>query len=194
MSLRLALRRVLTLAAVSAVLAPASACGGGSRRPASDAPPPATFANSYLSFRHPAAWTAYPFRWSGELHFRPMLYLSTQPVRNPCRTRDETVSCTWPVDRLRPAGVLVQLENRGFPGWSLAEAPGTELRVGGRPAKRQIDSDGACRTIGGDVTIEVAVASPMPDNWTELTACLRGPQLGPNERQLEALLTSLRFR
>jgi hypothetical protein len=187
-------RRLLAFAAVSAAVALASGCGGGSDAPASAASPPATFRNSELSFRHPAAWKAYPFTWAGELHFRPLLYVSTQPVHDPCRTKGDTVTCTWPVARLRPGGVLLTLENRGFPGWSLDDAPGTPLRVGGRQAKRSIERPGQCGSIGAEETIAVAVASPLADNWTELTACLRGPRLAANEHGVDALLASLRFR
>lgn len=187
-------RHLLAVAAVLAAVPLASGCGGGSDAPAAAAGAPATFTSSYLSFRHPAAWTTYPFKWAGELHFRPLLYVSTQPVRDPCRTKGKTVTCTWPVDRLRPGDVLITLENRGFPGWSLDDAPGRPLRVGGRPAKHSIERPGDCGAIGGEVTIGVAVASPLPDNYTELTACLSGPKLAANERRVSALLASLRFR
>lgn len=180
-------------AVVSAAALLTSACGGGSGAPGADASPPATFANSYLSFRHPAAWTAYPFRWSGELHFHPMLYLSTQPVRDPCHTQQTATVCAWPVGRLQPGGVLVTMENRGFPGLSLSRFDGASLRVGGRAAKRSVTRPGACAAIGGDVTIDVVVASPQPSNVTEFTACLRGPGLTPNEQRVDSLLASTRF-
>lgn len=187
--------RLASVVVTVLVLIPlASACGGGSDAPPAARSRPATFANSTLSLRHPAAWTAYPFKWSGELHFHPMLYLSTQPVRDPCRTQNGTTACGWPVDRLDPGGVLISVENRGFPGWSLGQAGGTPLLVGGRSAKRRSDRPGSCAAIGGQLTIAVAVASPQPGNWTELTACLRGPQLTANEHRLDALLASLRFR
>ena len=188
-------RRLLTaVAAASATVALASACGGGSGAPGSDASSPATFTNSYLSFRYPTTWSTYPFKWSGELHFHPMLYVSTQPVRNPCRTQSQTVVCGWPVDELDPGGILITLENRGAPGWSLGDAAGKAFRVGGRPARRNVDRPGSCGAIGGEETVDVDVASPQPGNWTELLACLRGPRLGSNEHRVDALLRSVRFR
>ncbi len=168
---------------------------GGAVRPfgARACTPAPVHANGELTFRRPATWKAYPFRWAGELHFHPALYLSTQPVRDPCRTNGAATVCTWPVRRLRPGGVLVVWEDRGFPGWTLATTPGRPSRVGGRSAKRATTTGGACSAIGGDRTIEVAIASPENDNWTQVTACLRGPGLARNERRLDSLLESTRF-
>ena len=187
-------RRLLALAPVLAAATVAAGCGGGSGGAAPATPPLEQFTNAYVSFRHPATWTAYPFTWRGELHFHPMLYVSTQPVRDPCRTSGRTVTCGWPVGRLRPGGVLISVENRGAPGWSLAAQTGTPLHVGGRAAKRRLERPGACGAIGAGATLDVVVASPLPGNWTELTACLRGPELAASERNVERLLGSLRFR
>jgi hypothetical protein len=187
-------RRLLWLCAIAATVAATSACGGGQASPAAAKDPPlAKYANGFLAFRHPAEWKAYPFHWSGGLHFQPMVYLSTQPVHDPCTTNGNTTTCAWPVKRLQPDGVLVAWENRGFPGWRLGTQPGTSMRIGGRPAKRITRSGGACRAIGADRTTEVAIASPQQDNWTEVTACVRGPHLLANQRRLDALLASTRF-
>jgi hypothetical protein len=187
-------RPLLAAAALLVAAFLAGGCGGGAADPGPAAPPTATFSNADVSFRHPAPWKAHPFTWRGELHFHPMLYLSTQPVRDPCRTQGQTVTCGWPVERLRPGGVLVSLENRGAPGWSIDAQPGTAFAVGGRAAKRRVYRPGACGAIGGQATVDVVVASPLPDNWTELVACLRGPRLAANEQRVQRLLASLRFR
>lgn len=194
METRLTTRRLLLCgAAIAAFAALASGCGSAAGGNAFK-PPQSTvrYANSQLKFLHPTAWKAYPFRWQGELHFQPMLYLSTQPVHDPCATYGGTTTCTWPVGRLAPGGVLVVWENRGFPGWTLNDASGKTTLVGGRQAKRVVVS-GECRTIGGTVAIEVAIASPEPSNWTQMTACLRGPDLAQNERALDAMLASTHF-
>ena len=83
MEARLTPRRLLMgAAALVALVAVTSGCGGGTDAQAAAKTDPklVTYSNSLLSFSHPAAWKAYPFRWAGELHFRPMVYLSTQPV------------------------------------------------------------------------------------------------------------------
>jgi hypothetical protein len=195
MEARLTSRRLLVCAAAIATLAcVASGCGGGGNAQAAAKDPPlVTYSNSFLSFAHPQAWRVYPFRWAGELHFQPMLYLSTQPVHDPCRQKGNVTTCGWPVRRLRPNGVLVMWENRGFPGWRLDSQRGSSLRVGGRAARRSATNRGVCAAIGGDVTIQVAIARPVVDNWTEATACLRGPSLARSERALNALLASTKF-
>jgi hypothetical protein len=195
MEARLTPRRLLVCAAGIATLAGvASGCGGGGKAPAAAKDPPlVTYSNSFLSFTHPQAWRVYPFRWAGELHFQPMLYLSTQPVHDPCRQKGNATICQWPVRKLRPNGVLVMWENRGFPGWRLDSQRGLSLRVGGRAARRSATNPGVCGAIGADTTIQVVIAQRVVDNWTEATACLRGPSLAPSERALNALLASTKF-
>ena len=190
MEARLTLRCLLAIAAVVST----SACGGGGDAAAAKSPPPLVkYSNSFLSFSHPSTWKPYPFQWAGALHFQPLLYVSTQPLQDPCRTKGKATVCTWPLQRLQPGGVLITWENRGFPGFSLQTQPGSALRVGGRSAKRAAMRPGPCAAIGGDLTIEVAVARPLADNWTEVTACLRGPGLAQNERRVDALLASTKF-
>jgi len=171
----------------------ASGCGGTAAAPAAQPAATVRYTSDRLGFRRPAAWKPYPFRWRGELHVQPLLYLSTQPVGDPCRTSGQTTVCGWPLRRLRPGGVLVVWEERGWPGWSLSQQAGAPIRVGGRSAKRLVGHPGACGTVGADLTVEVAVASPLPSTWTQITACLRRPGLAANLRRLDALLASTRF-
>lgn len=182
-------------AAAVAASAWLAGCGGGGSPAAHQTDPSvqATYRDSEVSFRHPAAWKAYPFRWAGELHFRPSVYLSTQPVHDPCRTSGNSTVCGLPLRHLRPGGVLVVWQVLGLPGSGLG--PGARIRVGGRPAAQVTTRTGICRTIGADRTIDVVVeTSPRPSNFTEVTACLRGPQLAQNERRVDALLASTRFQ
>jgi hypothetical protein len=154
----------------------------------------ANFQNEFVALRYPAAWRPLVVPATGELHFDPMLYLSTQAGHDPCRHSGTTTACGWPVARLRQNGILIAVENKGYPGWSLATVPGKALRVGGRAAKKVVSRPGRCATIGADETIEVAIARPLNGNWTDVTACLRGPQLAARERELDALLATARFR
>jgi hypothetical protein len=151
-----------------------------------------SFRNDFLVFRYPSAWNSYEFPQPGSLHFHPMVYVSTQPGRNPCRQRANQTVCGWPIDRLRPNGVLIVWENRGGPGWSLASVPGSAVRVGGRSAKSAITRPGVCSAIGADETVQVAIAR-APSNWTAFTACLRGPGLSARRREIDALLASTHF-
>jgi hypothetical protein len=195
MDARLTRRRlILCAAALVALAAVTSGCGGGTNAQAAGKTDPSlvTYSNSLLSFSHPAAWKAYPFRWAGELHFRPMVYLSTQPLQDPCSTRGNTTSCGFPVKQLEPGGVLVTWNASSPP--ALALGPGSRIRVDGREARRVDTAGGMCRRIGADRTIDVLIATrPLPSTPTEFTACLRGPGLAQAEKSVEALLASTQF-
>lgn len=150
------------------------------------------YRSAFFAFRHPSGWKTFEF--PGSFHFNPLVYVSTQPGHDPCRKSDSsTTVCGWPIDRLRPNGVLIVWENRGFPGGSFASVPGKALRVGGRSAKSATTRPGRCSAIGADETVDVAIQLPARENWTEMTACLRGPDLSAREREIRALLASTSF-
>jgi len=195
MDARLTPRRFLIgAAALVALVAVTSGCGGGTNAQAAAKTDPklVTYSNSLLSFSHSAAWKAYPFRWAGELHFRPMVYLSTQPVQDPCSTKGNTTSCGFPVKQLEPGGVLVTWNASTPPAMALG--PGSRIRVDGREARRVDAAGGMCRSIGADRTIDILIATrPLPSTPTQFTACLRGPGLAQEEKSVEALLASTKF-
>jgi hypothetical protein len=181
------------LAAVAAVVAVTSGCGAAARRAAPKDPPLLSYyKDSFLGFSYPAAWTAHPYERAAELHFRPLVYLSTQPIREPCSTNGDTTTCGFPVAQLRPGGVLVFWQLSGIPATGLG--PGKALEVGGRPARRSETNGGECRSIGADRTIDVAVeTNPPPSPLVYLTACLRGPGLAQAEKSVDSLLASTTF-
>ncbi len=192
MEARLTLRRLLAIAAIAPAVAVTTACGGGTDAQAAKDPAAAKYANSFLSFSHPAAWKAYPFRWGGELHFRPMVYLSTQPVQDPCSTKRNTTSCGFPVGQLQPGGVLVTWNASNPPALRLG--PGSRLQVDGREARRVDTAGGICHSIGADRTVDVLIQTrPLPSTLTEMTACLRGPGVAQEEKSVDALLASTKF-
>lgn len=186
----------IALALALLALSAGAGCGGSSQERAHATPGPASFAtfrNAFLEFRYPRAWQPLRFGSSGELHLHPMLYLSTQPAHDPCHRTGPSITCGWPVDHLRPSGMVALWENRGYPGWSLSSRPGARLRIGGRPAREQTAHPGDCGTIGADETVSVQIARPVDANWTAFTACLRGPGLAGRESEIKALLASTRF-
>lgn len=197
MDARAAQRRLLLCAlAIVALASVTSACGGGSDTKAGPEDPPpsfATYSGQGLSFNHPVAWKAYtPVLPSVVLHFNPLVYLSAQSVHAPCTTKGSTTSCGFPIDHLEPGGVLVTWETNGLLATSLG--PGSQIQVDGHPAVRQKKMGGECRTIGADVTIDVAVETkPLPSALTYLTACLRGPGLAQAEESVDKLLASTKF-
>jgi hypothetical protein len=171
-----------------------SACGGGvDAQPAAKRNPRLVqYSSPVLSFSHPAAWKAYPLRGAGELHFHPLVYLSTQRLHDPCSMQGGMTSCELPVRRLAPGGVLAFWQPSESPLTGPVELAGTRIRVGGRPAGRQETANGECRSIGADRTIRV-VTAPSRQNLILFTACLRGPGLAQAEKQVSALLASTRF-
>jgi hypothetical protein len=195
MEARLPPRSLLVCAAALMGLALlTSSCGGGTEAQASATQVPALvkYASSSLSFTHPAAWKAYPFQWPGELHFRPMVYLSTQPVHNPCSTKGNTTSCGFPVRHLERGGVLVTW-NASYPP-AIGFGPGSHITVDGHPARRVDTAGGMCRSIGADRTIDVLIQTrPFPSTLTDFTACLRGPGLAQAETSVDALLASTKL-
>src|SRR3954447_10890749 len=195
MEARLTLRRLLTrAAALVSLVVLTSGCGGGTDAQVSARTDPklVPYSNSLLRFRHPAAWKAYPFRWAGGLHFRPMVYLSTQPLQDPCSTSGNTTSCGFPVKQLEPGGVLVTWNASSPPATGLG--PGKRIRVDGHVARRVDTAGGMGRRVGADQTIDVLIeTSPVPSPPTEFTACLRGPGLAQEEKSVDALLASAKF-
>jgi hypothetical protein len=184
-------RRLLSLAALAAAVAATSACGGGGGAQAAPKDPPVSYADQYLSFTHPAAWTASTPSGPTELHFQPIVYLSTQPVGSPCTANGNETACGWPIKRLRPGGVLVvwQFPYLGPQNFTL---PGKPLRVGGHRGGIVDTRGGTCRRIGADRTIDVWVEL-SPRNAIELTACLRGPGLARARMSVYSLLASAKF-
>jgi hypothetical protein len=194
MDARLPPRRLLACAAALVLLVVlTSGCGGGSEAHAAakNDPPPVKYSSSFLSFTHPAAWRA-STPHSRELHFNPLVYLSTQPVHEPCTTSGNETTCGFPVSQLQPGGVLVSWLYGGPPAFSLG--PGKQIRVGGRPAGRVDTSGGMCAQIGADRTIDVTIElKPLPSSLLEFTACLRGPGLAQSEAAVDALLASTKL-
>jgi hypothetical protein len=193
MEARPTLRRLLSSTAALVLLAVlASGCGGGnSAQAAPKDPPVVSYSHSFLSFTHPAEWKAYSPH-AHELHFNPLVYLSTQPVHDPCTTSGNTTSCGFPVKQLEPGGVLVGWLYGGPPAFSLGA--GKRIRVGGRPAVRTDTAGGICRRIGADRTIDVRVElRPLPSPPLELVACLREPGAAQATSSIDALLASTRF-
>lgn len=192
---------VICAAALLALVALASACGGGTGAPGASTPGASTssfdpplvrYSNSLLSFSHPAEWKAYPFQWAGELHFQPMVYLSTQAVHDPCSTKGNTTSCGFPVTELQPGGVLVTWNASNPP--TTGFGPGARITVGGHPATRTVTTGGMCSSIGADKTVDVLIQThPFPSTPTEMTACLRGPGLAQEEKSVDALLASTKL-
>jgi hypothetical protein len=182
-------RLLLCAAAIVALVCVTSACGGGSDAGAAKDPNLTKYSDQFVSFSYPSAWTAYAPKGPTELHFHPLVYLSTQPVGDPCVVQGNETSCDWPIKHLDPGGVLALWQIPYQPAMPGAVVhPGTKIEVGGHPAWVQNGAGGDCRRIGADRTINVDMA-----NGLELTVCLRAPGVAQAEKSVNALLASVQF-
>jgi len=145
-----------------------------------------------LRFDYPSCWT--PVHNVEVSSFSSSLVdLSNEPMQDPCTTTASSSECGWPLTKLAPYGVLIRWSSNGFPGWSLQQAPGTALTVGGLPAREQVSQPGTCGSIGADETIAVDAADTTAFNYYAMTACLRGPDLAQPASQVQQMLTSTTF-
>lgn len=200
MDARLTQRRLLLCALAILVFASvASACGGGGDAATATPkdPPLAEFSGSGLSFSYPSVWTAtkpsFPYQ---DLHFHPIVFLSTQPVHAPCTTKGNETDCGIPIaiDTLQPGGVFAMWQPAEGPplvSGELAPFKGT-FQIDGHPAQRKETAGGECSEIGADRTISVEVERATQD-YIFFTACLRKPGLAQAEKSVDALLASTKF-
>lgn len=183
-------RLLVCAAAIAALVSVTSACGGGDTGAARDATLK-KYSDQLVSFTYPSAWTASAPEGPTEMHFHPLVYLSTQPVGAPCVVIGNETSCDWPIKRLAPGGVLALWQIPYTPPVTGpgVTPPGTRVQVGGSPAWRQDVAGGDCHRIGADRTIDVE----MPAHNLELIVCVRGPGVAQAEKSVNALLASTKF-
>jgi hypothetical protein len=161
--------RGLVLVALAAAL-PAG-CAFGS--PA--APQLTTYRGHGITFTYPASWRSHEgFVYS--LGPREV-ELASQPTPNRCMPH----ACWFPIRHLRPGAVVV--------AWSLGEpisgahppTPGVHVTV----------PRGGCPALAGDEALIARVVLPGRRVY-EATACIRGPGVQIEEREVRAMLASAR--
>jgi hypothetical protein len=146
-----------------------------------------------LSFDHPAQWTSQPFAFSSSFS-QSITYLSPMTISNPCTDTSTPgrldTACSLPVTQLQPRSVLVTWSSVGFPRPAgQPEIPEPNTTIGGRTAHVETTRPGSCDNIGADETIIADIERPSGNHY-EMTACLRGPGLGEQERSVTAMLDS----
>jgi hypothetical protein len=167
------------------------------------------YSDAVLLFDHPASWKV-SHHEVGSSFYNSIVYLSTQPTHDPCvrsvTSTTHSITCGSPIDSLKPGGVLVEWGSWGFPGWDLDHATGSPLQVDGLPAKWDArrppevnprlprSQQAPCTRMGGDESVTVLVARPVPYNAYRLEACLRSAELDLVESELRGLLDSTRFK
>ena len=184
------------LAVISIVLV--MACGTDSSPSTGDTPPRPLrqFDGQGVAFDYPAAWSAAQFdvlsSFSGSI-----VYLSTAPLADPCDRGPNSIACVREAaSALGPDGLLVEWSWHGFPGWTFDPTKGRRIDVGGRRATvEEGAASDSCAAIGGERELLVTIDDPLVDqNWTEVRACLRGPDLTASLSQIDAMLRTVRWR
>jgi hypothetical protein len=168
-----------------------------SEPPALSKPPAmtASFSAMGLSFRYPATWQRQTWSDDESSFAAPLVSLSTGQQRDPCTVTTshgyKSITCASPIGKLAPGGILVSWDAAGFPTTHL---PTPNTTIGGRPAYEKTSAGGAwCTTLGGTETITVMIPRTLPDNWFQMDACLRAPNLSQQAAQISAMLRTIQL-
>jgi hypothetical protein len=155
------------------------------------------FFDAALNFDYPSDWHARRGRFSGTFS-STLVSISPQPLRAECPRRrighKTVIACRPPVAHLRPGSMFVTWTSNAEPGPEPVDLPGTPIRVDGRPAKRSVTSS-SCG-VGANQRIQVSIPNPQGrsrDSWLAMTACIRGPRIRSQDREIDALSQSTRL-
>jgi hypothetical protein len=153
----------------------------------SASPPPTTNLNGAWTVRtvdHGQISLSVPANWNiGQAWTMPSSFtdlvgsFSNQELLTPCSTSANSVECGPPMTSFQPGGVLVEVFQNGFPGWTINTQPGTATTVSGLAARVAFQTGGqsSCRPLGADRSTDEVIALPnAPDNYFEVTICSRG--------------------
>ena len=157
----------------------------------------ATFGEGGLVFSYPAAWRIFhhtatsSFSWS-------IADLATVDVPEPCITTQDVVGArTDCADRFRlgPNSLVVRVIGGGAPGLSILRKPAaaTALTVDAMPAYVEaLPPDDPA--VGADESLVWTLSRPSSvDNFIQIHAFVRGPDLALLTGQLQALISSTRY-
>jgi hypothetical protein len=145
------------------------------------------FTDSALRFDYPSSWRAAVL--AADTTFSTgLVFLSHEADPRCAAVYGITVSI--PRCGLGPDGVLVEWSFDGFPGWTLAREPGQPVLVDGRPGKESFVPASRYCASGTEEGVILVVARTFPDNYYEMDACLRGPELGREASEIQAMIAS----
>lgn len=188
----------------AATATPSGAASSAAATPTPSAPSAAVRDSAAgFTFERPASWVLSQPNQHSPMTGGPMAYLSTDPLIPACAVAPSAspnppdangLACAWPLDELKPGGVLAMWETSRI----LLPLPtaGPIVETNGAKARWEASTPGACSAVGADETITVAVpiGQPTPLSNVAFVACLRGPGLASSEAAVRALLASARLR
>jgi hypothetical protein len=117
-----------------------------------------------------------------------LLYLSTEPLHEPCSRTATTLTCGPPLRYIRPSGVLVTWYAGLLAPSDFFRGKGEPIVVGAHRAVWQMTSPGDCSQLNAQETVRVVF-----DNAFWISACASEPGLEVFERQLREMVASTTF-
>jgi hypothetical protein len=153
------------------------------------------FAEGGLQMDYPAAWREFHYEVISSFS-NVIAYLGTVEMQDPCTRTATSITCDNGF-HLPPGGIVVVVEDRGFPGYDILTNPmdegrGVLLRVAGLPARRALT--GPNQATGADQVLVWWISKPgSVDNYYSVTAYLRGPDVVVETAQVDAMVTGLRY-
>ncbi|MGA2528993.1 MAG: RNA polymerase sigma factor [Acidimicrobiales bacterium] len=150
------------------------------------------FKDSSLRVDYPSGWNAVVLR-EDTMFSLPLVYLSHEA--NPRCSAPYGITRPDPLPQcgLGSDGVLVEWSENGFPGWTFSRQPGKRVTVDGQPGKERVVSGGENCVTGTQQSVTLVVARTAPDNWYEMDACLRGPDLAREHSEIQAMIASAKI-
>ncbi len=191
------MKRSVRVALSGASLVLVAACATTEPAPSGAVAPPALghFDGQSVSFDYPGEWAAAQFDVVSSFS-DSIVYLSTSALSDPCDRGPNSIACVREAaSALGRNGLLLEWSSHGFPGWTFDPTKGRLVDVAGRRATvDESDPSDSCVTIGGERELVVTIDDPLAaDNWTEVRACLRGPDLAGLRTQIDAMLHTVRW-
>jgi hypothetical protein len=158
--------------------------------------PLVTFDGGPVEFQHPASWLSLPEFTRGPGYYNLVTHLSTDELYACINSPPGQISCgAGPAKRLSPGGVSVRWATTRLDFPNIGPPPFVgQTRIDGYEAT--IDTgpaNAACRYIGGAREIVASIKIDERRVMLNLDACLAEPGVAETERQVRAMLASVRI-
>ncbi len=127
-----------------------------------------------VSLSVPSEWhVGQPWSSAGSFSYLAGAF-SNQALSPPCTTGRNSLACGAPLSRLRTGGMLVEVFENGFPGWTLDRQMGTPTMVADLPARVALQAERTtCAGLGADLASTQVIADGVA-NYVEIVVCSRG--------------------
>jgi hypothetical protein len=154
-----------------------------------------TFTGDGGSFDYPSAWTLSNFPDDVSSFSMLLAVISSQPVRDPCVTQANSMTCGQPLNGLDSGGVLIKWSEQSGHGTVFAAPSGSPTVIDGKESiiTTNPTTDPQCARIPNSVyELDAYIPRSFGDGWV-MTACLAAPIAPPTLATITAMLHSLQF-